>query len=429
MKKRIAVVSLLAVIALIFQFSAVPSFALEDGMYEYTVKDGFAVITRYLGSGASAVNIPYSLGGYPVSGIGDNAFGEIGTDGVKPHKEILEVTIPDTVDYIGDRALSGTAWIDSSAAADSKGFVVINGMLINYIGASEQAVIPQNVDRVNIAAFEKKDISSVVIPDSVTVVDDFAFYKCTKLKSVEFGDGVKEIGKKAFYGCTALSSLNGEGESVMYPTLETIGANAFFDCKALSGTIDLGTGLKSIGANAFANCDQLDGVRVPDTLESIGSYALGFRMVKKNSGYEPSQNTKFTVYVTHTEQESEEAEQEVLAGYSKAKTAIYKYTQNPDGNGFFAAVRLVWDHLAYPFLYGDANNDGKVNSADARTVLRHAASLEKLENENDLLASDVNSDGKVNSKDARMILRASAKIEPLPLADLLPAEAGVTSAD
>ncbi|MBQ6165300.1 MAG: hypothetical protein IJK23_12565 [Clostridia bacterium] len=52
-----------------------------------------------------------------------------------------------------------------------------------------------------------------------------------------------------------------------------------------------------------------------------------------------------------------------------------------------------------------------------------------MENENDLLASDVNSDGKVNSKDARMILRASAKIEPLPLADLLPAEAGVTSAD
>lgn len=429
MKKKTAAIALIAALALFVNLFAVSAFALEDGMYEYEVKDGSAVITGYLGSGSAEVNIPFSLGGYPVSGIGDNAFGKIDDDGKKPHAEITKINVPETVTYIGDRAFNGTAWIDSAAAGDEHGFVVINGLLVNYVGSAKQITVPKTVKRVNIAAFEKDDIESVVIPETVTVVDDYAFYRCESLRSVTFGENVAEIGKSAFYSCSALKTLIGKSESVMYPALKTVGMNAFFACAALTGTVDLGTGLESIGANAFASCDALNGVRVPDTLESVGSYALGFHMEKKGSGYEPSQNTQFSIYVTHTQQATEEEEQAALADYSKSKTAIYKYAQNPDGNGFFRAVHLVWDRLAYPFAYGDANNDGKVNSSDARTVLRHSAALDKLEHKDDLRAADVNADGKVNSKDARAILRASARIEPLPIEQSVPAEEGTSAAD
>lgn len=431
MRKSIVAVSLFAALILLLQLFAVPAVALEDGMYEYEVADGAAVITAYLGSGSEEVTIPFSLGGYPVAGIGDNAFGKPDEEGNKPHPEIVKITVPESVVSIGDRAFNGTAWIDSADAGDKDGFVVINGMLINYVGKSKTVTVPKSVERVNIAAFEKDEIESVVIPDSVTVIDDYAFYKCFRLKSVEIGKRVASIGKSAFYGCAELAVLNGQSESVLYPALETIGPNAFFGCEALTGTLDLGTGLKSIGANAFANCDRLDGVRVPDTLDEngIGSYALGFHLEKKDSGYEPSQNHRFTIYVTHTPQATEEAEQKALETYSKSKTAIFKYAQNPDGNGFFSPVHLVWDRLAYPFAYGDANNDGKVNSADARTVLRHASKLDLLENDEDLRAADVNADGRVNSKDARSILRASAKIEPLPVEQTVPAEEGTTSRD
>lgn len=62
-------------------------------------------------------------------------------------------------------------------------------------------------------------------------------------------------------------------------------------------------------------------------------------------------------------------------------------------------------------LMGDMNNDGKVNSSDARTVLRAAAKLDVLTAEQAALA-DVNGDEKVNSSDARIILRMAAKLEP-----------------
>lgn len=59
--------------------------------------------------------------------------------------------------------------------------------------------------------------------------------------------------------------------------------------------------------------------------------------------------------------------------------------------------------------FGDVTGDGVVKAADARTVLRYAAKLESL-TEEQLLCCDVNSDGKVNAADAREILRYSAKL-------------------
>ena len=56
---------------------------------------------------------------------------------------------------------------------------------------------------------------------------------------------------------------------------------------------------------------------------------------------------------------------------------------------------------------GDANGDGKLNTADATAVLRHAAGIEKLTGFA-WNCADYNSDGKVNTADATAILRYCA---------------------
>ena len=60
--------------------------------------------------------------------------------------------------------------------------------------------------------------------------------------------------------------------------------------------------------------------------------------------------------------------------------------------------------------YGDVNNDGAVDAADARLVLRYAAGLEKLTAEQ-RAAADVNNDGETNSADTRLILRYIAGLQ------------------
>ncbi len=80
---------------------------------------------------------------------------------------------------------------------------------------------------------------------------------------------------------------------------------------------------------------------------------------------------------------------------------IYKITTEYSGINFNAR------------LMGDADSSGKVNSTDARMVLRYASNLDTCP-EDDIPYCDVTGDGKVNAADARKILRSSARIETLP---------------
>lgn len=63
-------------------------------------------------------------------------------------------------------------------------------------------------------------------------------------------------------------------------------------------------------------------------------------------------------------------------------------------------------------VVGDMNDSGKMNSADARLLLRYSAKLETIDDAH-LAMADLNYDGKVNSGDARILLRAAAKLEDL----------------
>ena len=85
---------------------------------------------------------------------------------------------------------------------------------------------------------------------------------------------------------------------------------------------------------------------------------------------------------------------------------------------FMLSVIIVFSSFcvyvnAQEIKMGDVNKDGNVTAADARTVLRIAAKLDDIADE-DRIYADVNSDNKINATDARMVLRAAAKIESLP---------------
>lgn len=62
---------------------------------------------------------------------------------------------------------------------------------------------------------------------------------------------------------------------------------------------------------------------------------------------------------------------------------------------------------------GDADNDGKVNSTDARLVLRMSAGLEECSEETKPYC-DINGDGRILPDDARAILRAASGMSTLP---------------
>lgn len=84
-------------------------------------------------------------------------------------------------------------------------------------------------------------LKRVVFPDSVTAVEDRAFYDCTNLQEVRFGSGLKTIGTKAFSGCSRLQAVS------LPANVETIGEDAFYSVRKVAFAGDV----KEVGRNAF----------------------------------------------------------------------------------------------------------------------------------------------------------------------------------
>lgn len=73
-------------------------------------------------------------------------------------------------------------------------------------------VLPRSVTSIEEIAFSGcSSLASINIPDSVTSIGDGAFVECTSLESITIPNSVTSIGKNAFYGCSSLASITYKG--------------------------------------------------------------------------------------------------------------------------------------------------------------------------------------------------------------------------
>ena len=92
-----------------------------------------------------------------------------------------------------------------------------------------------------------ESLTSITIPNSVTIIGDWVFYGCTRLQQVELSESLTEIPYFAFGACLALQQISiPEG-------VQIIGESAFHSC-ALPEAIWLPATLTQIRDDAFADC-------------------------------------------------------------------------------------------------------------------------------------------------------------------------------
>lgn len=106
------------------------------------------------------------------------------------------------------------------------------------------AVIPDGVTSLGSGFAYCLSLVSVTIPNSVTEIEEHAFFRCSNLESVKTGDGVVSIGKSAFGYCSSLKE------------------------------VELGSALKTIGEEAFYQCSNLPSIVIPDMVVTIGRCAF-----------------------------------------------------------------------------------------------------------------------------------------------------------
>lgn len=92
-----------------------------------------------------------------------------------------------------------------------------------------------------------KDLTSVMLSESVHAIGTYAFYNCSNLASVNIPKDVWTIEDYAFYGCSSL-------KTVSFPEkLDAIKNYAFANCTGLT-SITIPNNVIYIGASAFQSC-------------------------------------------------------------------------------------------------------------------------------------------------------------------------------
>ena len=251
----------------------------EDGPFAEPIPKKTVTITKYTGTESTMV-IPETIGGWPVTKIGEAAF--------QDNTTITSVTIPDSVTEIGANAFAGCTNLTSvnyigdwsnltiqsgnPAVEDAANaplfdfeFILNNTAVIvtnyKYNGAAADVTIPSRykgkpVTTIGHAAFFNSAVTSVTIPDSVTSISDEAFINCPKLTNISIPNSVTYIGFSAFSSCTSLKSIT------LPSSLSFISGALFLGCSQLT-TIHIPVSVTSIGNNAFADCPSLMTVTYP----------------------------------------------------------------------------------------------------------------------------------------------------------------------
>ena len=109
-------------------------------------------------------------------------------------------------------------------------------------------------------------VTEMTIPDTVTSLE-YTFCGCSSIVSVTIPDNVTSIGDDAFRGCTGLTSI------VIPDSVTSIGDYAFSRCTGLTSIV-IPDSITSISGSAFRDCTGLMSIVIPDSVETIGEYAF-----------------------------------------------------------------------------------------------------------------------------------------------------------
>ena len=232
-----------------------------------------------------------------VTHIGSCAFEDCG---------LISITIPDTIKSIGkyafednnDLAEINISSIESWCKIDfdgqyanpfyytNKASLYLNRKLVTEIAVPDSITsisnyafygcrsltnitIPASVTSIGDSAFRccSGITGTLTIPDSVTSIGDYAFCACSGLTSVTIPDSVTSIEKGAFAWCSGLTTVT------IPNSVTNIGHSAFEWCSGLT-TVTIPNSVTTINHYAFQDCSSLVSITIPDSVTSIGAYAF-----------------------------------------------------------------------------------------------------------------------------------------------------------
>lgn len=231
----------------------------------------------------------------------------IGASAFEGCSSLQSITVPTHVTYIGPAVFSNCGSLNAiHVSSGNTAYVEANGMLC-FKNTTALLVCPGGMT------------GAVVLTNSISVIQNWAFAGCSKVTSVSLPPGLLGIGFHAFDGCSALQTIS-------IPASTSVGTGAFSGCSSLpaftvadgnsycrsvdgvlydaagqalfqypagrSGSFSIPDGVVEIQVDAFSGSRQLTSVSIPASVRRIQPGAFpgcdgltAFTVASANSAY------------------------------------------------------------------------------------------------------------------------------------------------
>ena len=314
-----------------------------DGLCFKTNTDGTLTLIQYDAFDENVV-IPSEYNGKKVTKIGENCFWiqneytdvkiksvvlpntiiEIGESAFSKCEELSSVNIPASVTIIGASPFKASYNVKVTMSENNQNYKIMNNILYNKDGTvliesmvNEGTVtIPNGVKTVGAYAFSETLAEKIILPDSVTKVEECAFYKCsnlidvtlpntltelsrflfadTKISKFTIGSNVKKIGEYAFGYCYDLKTI------VIPKNVKDIDNEAFYYAYIENIVIEDGSTI-SIDNGIFYDDYRIKTIRIPTSITNIANgqfrYPEDVTIITKNGStaeqYAKNNNIKY----------------------------------------------------------------------------------------------------------------------------------------
>ena len=160
--------------------------------------------------------------------------------------------------------------------------------LVKYQGNAEGKIVNipasingAHVERIGEYAFDGCKAVNITIPDTVHMIEAFAFNDCSEIKKISIPNDVYFIDGNAFTGCKKLVNISLDPK---HPTLQVTSDGALYSKKnrmllcfpysKQTRTFSVMQGTITIGKNAFYGCDKVESINLPNTVREIGDGAF-----------------------------------------------------------------------------------------------------------------------------------------------------------
>lgn len=206
----------------------------ESGATDVTIEDISKVCNRVFANCKSLKKLTINIADGPTSVSGALAKGCKNLQTVMFTGRTQNLTVIEAAAFKETKNLNTVSLPDTIKTISKEAF---------YDSGIENIHLPKNLKQIGTMAFAKNGLKDIVIPNKTKRLGEYVFLDCKELTEVVLPESVTKIPSGIFEGCCSLKTINA-------PNVDTVCEQAFYDCKNLE-VFDFSK-LQTLGHMAFA---------------------------------------------------------------------------------------------------------------------------------------------------------------------------------